>query len=355
MQRICGSLAEFGYEVVLVGRLRSFSKDLVEQNFQQRRLKCFFDKGKLFYLEYNLRLFFLLLFSRFDVICAIDMDTLLPAYLVSILRRKKIVYDAHEYFSQTPEVVRRPRVRKVWEFLERTIIPKLAYCYTVGEGLAGIFSEKYQTPFAVIRNVPFALPKATNVQKKTIASDQTKVILYQGVLNEGRGLAEMIQVMPDLVGAELWLAGEGDLSDELRKLVQQLELDNKVRFLGYLRPSELKQITAQSYIGLNLLENKGLNYFYSLANKTFDYIQQEIPAIHMAFPEYHNINEHFEIGILIDDLQKQNLLPAVRRLLEEDVFYQQLKANCALAKLHFTWEKEAQKLKAFYQKIVPIN
>ena len=164
----------------------------------------------------------------------------------------------------------------------------------------------------------------------------------------------MIWVMPDIEGAELWLAGEGDLSNELRQLVRQLKLEEKVRFLGYLRPTELKEITAQSYIGLNLLENKGLNYFYSLANKTFDYIQQEIPGIHMAFPEYQNINQQFEIGILIEDLQKQNLLPALRRLLEDEAFYQQIKTNCAEAKLHFTWEKEAVKLQAFYQKIIPI-
>ena len=77
---------------------------------------------------------------------------------------------------------------------------------------------------------------------------------------------------------QLWLVGEGDLSVKLRELVKSYKLDQKVKFKGYLKPTELPEITAKATIGLNLLENTSLNYYYSLANKAFDYIQAEIPA-----------------------------------------------------------------------------
>src|ERR1700704_1922409 len=80
MHRICNSLADAGYDVLLVGRKLSSSTPLKQEKFQQRRLKLHFTRGKLFYIEYNIRLFFFLLFKKFDIICGIDLDTILPCY-----------------------------------------------------------------------------------------------------------------------------------------------------------------------------------------------------------------------------------------------------------------------------------
>jgi len=89
MQRICGSLAAAGYAVTLVGRLKNDSRSLTNQPYQQVRLKhMLFSKGKLFYLEFNIRLLFYLLFVRTDAICSIDLDTALPGILVAKLRKK---------------------------------------------------------------------------------------------------------------------------------------------------------------------------------------------------------------------------------------------------------------------------
>ncbi|WP_205127803.1 hypothetical protein, partial [Okeania hirsuta] len=62
-----------------------------------------------------------------------------------------------------------------------------------------------------------------------------------------------------------------------RGLTKELDLQKQVKFLGYLDPEELRRITPQAHLGLNLLENKGLSYYYSLANKTFDYLQAGLP------------------------------------------------------------------------------
>jgi hypothetical protein len=98
MNRICSSLSAAGYSVVLVGRKLENSLPLQPKNFLQFRLRCIFNKGFPFYAEYNLRLFFFLLFRKMDAICAIDLDTILPVYLVSAIRGRKRIYDAHEFF-----------------------------------------------------------------------------------------------------------------------------------------------------------------------------------------------------------------------------------------------------------------
>src|SRR5688572_26752370 len=106
MQRICRSLSAWGYDVELIGRERELSVPLSSETFRQTRLNCFFSKGKLFYLEYNLRLLFYLLFTRFDAVCAIDLDTIVPVFIIGKLKGAKLIYDAHEYFTEVPEVVR---------------------------------------------------------------------------------------------------------------------------------------------------------------------------------------------------------------------------------------------------------
>src|ERR1700761_5994475 len=89
MIRICTSLAAAGYDVTLVGLKRKTSKPLTPRPFKQVRLPIITEQGKLMFLQYWISLFFFLLFSKVDVLCAIDLDTILPVYWVSKLRGKK--------------------------------------------------------------------------------------------------------------------------------------------------------------------------------------------------------------------------------------------------------------------------
>lgn len=347
MIRICKSLVKEGFNVTLIGRKLKKSKPLQDQLFQQIRLNCFFEKGKMFYLEYNIRLFFFLLRNNWDAICAIDLDTILPAFYVSKWKGKKMIYDAHEYFTEVPEVAKRTRVKAVWEWVAQHTIPRIQYCYTVGNSLATIFRERYGTHFEVIRNVPFA----SNFEQPISNNRAKKIILYQGALNEGRGLEEMIEAMTEIENAELWLLGEGDLSCFLRDKTKQLQIENDVKFLGFLFPNELKKITPKATIGINLLKNTSLNYYYSLANKTFDYVQAGIPAIHMKFPEYENIMKEYQVGILIDNLKKDTLIKSVNELLQDDDLYHLLHSNCIKAREEWNWDYEEKKLIQFYENV----
>lgn len=356
MQRICTTLAKANYDVLLVGRKLPTSKELPSFAFQTKRIRCFFNKGAKFYAEYNLRLFFFLLFARFDAICSIDLDTILAGFYAAKWRQKTQIYDAHEYFTEVPELVERPKVKAVWENIANRTIPNIPYAYTVGKGLQKIFTERYGVDFGLIRNVPFAIQQPiqlTEIQavisKYKIPKTNKKVILYQGALNDGRGIEETIRAMQEIENAVLWLAGEGDLSQDLRQLTIELQLNKKVIFLGFVLPNDLKAITQLSDIGLNLLKNKGLNYYYSLANKCFDYIQAEKPALHRNFPEYQAINEQFEIGILLDDLKTESIVSALRQLLNNPTIYDNLQVNCRKAKTVYTWENESKKLLDYYR------
>ncbi len=322
---------------MLVGRRLDSSIPLQDRAFGQHRISCRFRRGKLFYLEYNLRLLFFLFRQPFDRICAVDLDTLVPAFLVSSIRSKTCIYDAHEYFTEVPEVVDRPFTKAVWEFVARRFIPRLRYAYTVGPRLAGIFEERYGIPFATIRNLP--LRQSEHILPP--GPQQDKIILYQGRLNTGRGLETAIRAMHQIEGAVLWLAGEGDLSEALRQMVEHEKLGDKVRFLGYLQPAALRELT--------LLENKGLSYYYSLANKAFDYVQAGLPSIQMDFPEYRALQEKYQVFALLETLEVNALVKVIRHLLEGSGKWEKLHRNCLTAREALCWEHEEIQLAAFYQ------
>jgi glycosyltransferase involved in cell wall biosynthesis len=344
MQRICTSLSEAGYEVELVGRELSTSKLLDKFPFAQTRLKCLFNKGKLFYLEYNIRLFIYLLFHRADIICGIDLDTLVACYYAARLRGTKIVYDAHEYFPEVPEVVRRPRIQQIWRWVERTYITKVDMVYTTTQSIADVFQQKYKIPVHTVRNLPLLQ------EQPAVAHTGRPYLLYQGALNEGRGIEQLIRAMNELDIA-LYLVGDGDLTGQLKKMTADLKLEDKVKFLGYRKPAELKQITAGAYIGLNLLENAGLSYYYSLANKFSDYIHAGIPQICIAFPEYRRLNDAYNVALLIENLDQDTIKTAIKRLVDDKEMYEKFKENCLVCRRELNWQNEERKMIALYEQL----
>jgi glycosyltransferase involved in cell wall biosynthesis len=344
MLRIGTSLAKAGYEVMLVGRALNNSQPFQNQYIKHKRFRLFFNKGKLFYLEYNIRLFIWLLFQRFDIVCGVDLDTIVPCYWASIIKRnKRCVYDAHELFSEVPEVISRPRIHQFWLVVERYIVPKIKYSYTVSQSIVEEFKSRYNVDFQLIRNLPFRQPSIS-----PITNHPSPILLYQGALNEGRGIETAIEAMQYIENAELWLVGEGDLSQILRGSVRDKKMEHKVKFLGYITPDTLHDITLQATIGLNIPENKGLSYYYSLPNKFLDYIQAGVPQISVDWIEFQRLNDEYTVALLIPNTGVDTVIAAIKRLLDDKVYYQQLTENCRKAARELCWEEEEKKLIDFY-------
>ena len=343
MIRICNSLVGAGFEVKLIGVEFKDSQPLQKRNYHQKRIRMFSKKGFGFYAEYNMKLFFYLLFQKADILCCIDLDTMLPVYYVSVIRRKKRVYDAHEYFSQLKEIVTRPFIYRFWHFIERRFVPKFRNGYTVSEGIREEFKDNYAANYEVIRNMPLLKPLSGNHLSR-------RQILYRGSVNEARGFEILIPAMKN-VDAQLVVCGEGNFLEKAKHLVAQNGVGEKVIFMGRVLPSELERITNESYIGVNLVEAVGKNQILSLANKFFDYIDHAIPQVTMNFPEYKKVNEQFEIGILIDELTISFVSKALNELLENEEVYLKLKENCMAAREVYNWQKEEQKLIKFYKRL----
>ena len=349
MARTSTALAAAGYDVLLVGRTLPNSRPLAaDLPYAQHRLECYFDRGKLFYLEFTLRLAWFLLRQRPPAVYgAVDLDTVLPVWLAACLKRRPWVYDAHELFTEVPEVVARPAIQRLWRRIEAFAVPRATRAYTVGPALADVFRRRYGRPFGVVRNVPnqqTARPAAPgSVLPTPPLPAAPPVILYQGALNVGRGLEELLDAMPLLsVAARLVICGEGDLSKALRaRVAADPALAACVEFRGYVVPTELRALTRHARVGVMLLENTGLSYYYSLANKFFDYVHAGVPQVCIDFPEYRALNHEYEVALLVPDLAPAGLAAALSRVLADEAYHAQLAATCARAACAWNWERES--------------
>lgn len=333
MQRICQSLSS-KYEVTLIGRSKNGVPPKMQSiDYHLHWLPCYFTSGKLFYLEYQIRLFFYLIFRKWDGVYAVDLDTLWGGFGAASLRGKIRIYDAHEYFVELPELQGRRLSKGMWSLTAKIWISRAHLCITVNEPLAEVLSKLYGKPFLSIRNMPLKRDYSSQ------GSEDGKILLYQGVLNVGRGLEQMIELMPGLPDWSFWLAGEGDLSDQLRNLAFNSPAASRIKFLGYLKPNDLRKVTPQATIGLNLLKGDSGNYYYSLANKFFDFVQAGVPQISMHFPAYESFMNEVQVGILVPDLDTDTLLAAIQQLSEPE-YHKSIVENCRKAAALWHWELE---------------
>ncbi|MEE9408961.1 MAG: glycosyltransferase [Polaribacter sp.] len=336
VDKVCMTLFNAGFDVLLIGRKLPKYK-LISRIYKTERISLFFNKGFLFYAEFNIRLFFVLLFLKKDLLLSNDLDTLLPNYLISKLQRKKIVYDSHELFSEIPELVERPFVNKCWTFLEKWILPNLKNSYTVCQSIADYYNEKYQTNFKTILNLP--TKKSVLKGKLPFKTDSKKIILYQGAINIGRGLELMIDTMLFLPNHLLVIIGNGDIYEDLQKQVVGNNKVENIFFLGKMLPSELHQLTPLADLGISIEEDLGLNYRFALPNKIFDYIQAEVPILVSDLPEMRNVVLKHKVGEIVSDRNPEMLAKQILNLVGKD-FSSALK----IAKQELIWEHQEEKL-----------
>ena len=377
VDRTCRALAADGWRVTLVGRRLPHSPELAPRGYAVRRMRLLFRRSAAFYAEYNIRLFLLLLFSRADAVFSNDTDTLAACCLAACLRCKPLYYDAHELFPDVPELQGRPRVQNVWKWIERKALPHVTQAFTVSQSVADEYRRRYGIDMTVVRNVPDSsqsnslIRKCVNslvmdshihtltqshIQAFSILNSQ---LLYQGAVNIGRGIRELIDVLPLLPDCRLVVAGDGDLLEQMKAYAAAQPWHDRVEFLGRVQPDRLRALTAQATLGLCLLEDLGLNYRYSLPNRIADFAQAGVPVLATDFPEIRRVIEEYGTGTLVEPLPADKegeayrqylarLAEAVRDALRHwrDMPEQEYRRRFARAADELNWQHEQKKLLA---------
>jgi len=346
VHRHCATLVALGFDVLLVGRQYKNSLLLPQRSYSCKRMKLWFSKGPFFYAEYNFRLFFFLLFQRFDLLLSNDLDTLLPNYLVASLRSKKLVYDSHEFYTGVPELVSRPRVQRIWLSIEKYIFPKLKYVMTVNDSIASIYKELYGISLAVVRNVPAKRPLPSVTRAQMGLPLQKKIILMQGAgINIDRGAEEIIEAMRLLSPNDyvFLIVGSGDVLPQLKKMVQDYKINEQVIFVDKVPMDVLMCYTVLADVGVTMDKDTNVNYRYSLPNKLFDYIQCGLPVLATNLLEVQKVITQHKVGAIVDDLSPKALAHSLGSFLNDDEALMACKRNAKIAAEELCWEKEKMK------------
>ena len=347
--RICTTLQLMGFEVSVIARSFSNSLPLDNYNFKATRIKCWFREGIMQYAEFNFKLFWRLFFCKTDYFLANDLDTLIPNFIISKLRSKKIIYDTHEYFTGVPELKHSHLKRKVWKFFENRIFPRLKTVYTVNNSVRNKYFEEYGNEISIARNVPIT-EKIQPFEKPPHWKNKTILMLQGAGINEGRGGIELLESMKYLPeNFYLVMIGSGTQWDEIKQKRVEWALVDKVEMIDKLPPAKLKKYTGLANIALSLDSFDDLNCLYNLPNKIFDYIHAGVPVIATAIPEVKYIVEKYKCGICIESNAPQTLAAAILKMMSNEEIYEIYKTNCVAAAKELCWENECEFLKQIYK------
>jgi glycosyltransferase involved in cell wall biosynthesis len=352
VDKVCNTLASMGFGVTLVGRRKNDSSNLQARSYETHRMRLLWEKGPLFYAEYNLRLFFFLITTNADLLVSNDLDTLLPNYLVSRFRKLPLVYDSHEYYTETPELVNRPRVRGIWKTIESYIFPKLKDVITVNESIARIYENEYKVMVNVVRNIPRLAEIPVTETRKSLGFPEDKyIILMQGAgINIQRGAEEAVEAMQYLTDCMMVIIGGGDILEILKEKTKTMNLGEKVIFIPKQSYEKLRQYTANADIGLTIDKDTNLNYRFSLPNKLFDYIHSGLPVLASRLPEISRIVEKYGIGSYIENHEPRHIAEKIKSMLADTHKMAEYKTNTMLAAKELNWQNEEEVLINIYHK-----
>lgn len=358
VHKMCLTLMDLGFEPKLVGRIRKNSQVLNDRPYETYRMNLLgIEKGPLFYAFYNVSLFFHLLLNKYDVFVANDLDTLLASYLAAKIKNKAIVYDTHEYYCETPELVNRPFVQNIWRSIEKFIFPKLEHIITVNDSIAKVYQKQYGKELKVVRNVPYREVFQNNIEKSRaelgLPNDKNIIILQGAGININRGAEEAVEAMQYVANAILLIIGSGDVIDDLKLKVSTLALSNKVIFYDKMPYHEMIAFTRMSDLGLSLDKADNLNYQFSLPNKLFDYIHAGIPTLSSRLVELEKIISSYQVGLFIENHDPKHIAEKINTALNISANQKaDLKKFFEKAQNELNWEKESEVVKEVYSNFI---
>ena len=284
-----------------------------------------------------------------------DLVTLPVAWAAARLRRARLVYDAHELFTEMGRLS--PLTRAALRLLERALIGRADRVITVNGSIAAELSRRYRVPPpAVVMNCPCTAGQRFERERSPLRARagvprEVPLVLYQGMFMPHRGLENLVRATRSFTRAHLVMMGWGALLDPLRELARTEGAAGRVHFTPGVPLGELLTYTAGADLGVIPYLNVGLNNYYTSPNKLFEYCAAGVPVISSRFPELVKVVEGLGIGRTFDPERPEDIAAAANGLLDDPAALAAARANVARVAPLFTWENESAKLIDVYRAV----
>lgn len=304
-----------------------------------------------YYLKFLSTLFKELLKTNSSIYLAEDIFTLPIVTFIAKFRGAKLYYNSREFYAFLAGLRNKPKTQSIIRKLENFFIKKVDAVLVTGEGDAEFLQEYYGiNNTVVIRNLPLnqkaTEPKDFHTMLNIPISNT--ILLYQGVILEGRGFEPLFNAMTKILNCNLVVLGTGVFKTKYEKLASELGIEKRIHFLGNIDQSELINYTAGADIGVSLIENISKSYYYALPNKLFEYIMANIPVLVSDLPQMKKIVENYYVG-KVASLEKENDLEIVlSEMLSDKEKIEYYRRNTIEALKELNWQKEFEKVKYLF-------
>ena len=349
------SLNEFEYDVEFIGfdwlttDFKSTKGKQTIYKLQKKFPSVFFYLKFFFILKYNL------IIRKYDIIFAEDLYCLPLCVIFGKLKRAKVIYDCRELFGFLAGLKEKPFVQQLWRLTERFFINKADIVIVTGKMDEDFLKKEYHlSNTIVIRNLPpFKKSKSPIDFHSKYKIDRTKkILLYQGVVVHGRGLKIIYEILRKSNDYILVILGDGEHLEYYKNLSKFFLIEDKVIFEGKIAQQELVDYTSSAFIGLALIENLSLSYYYALPNKLFEFIMAEVPVLATNLPQMREIIDKFEVGFVVEEDDIESMRLTIDKLNNNKFLYEQLKDNCKKASKILCWENEFKALEKKIQELL---
>jgi glycosyltransferase involved in cell wall biosynthesis len=238
-------------------------------------------------------------------------------------------------------------MRLIWYYIEKAGLHHArnvgVVCRSAGERLAKQFH--LGTPY-VIHNVPPGADYAQVVAdaelrtRRRIPQDH-RVAIFKGDIATSRGLVPFVRAMRKVKNVHLVVLGDGPFHGELAGLAADLQVTDRVHFMGRVHAERFPSLLAAADLGHVMHENVGSNLPLTLPSKLFDYMHAGLPILSGNQGEMAAIVRKNDIGWSIDPGDQDTVDTAVTQFAEADrSVLRSMGRRSAAAAQSYCWEQE---------------
>jgi glycosyltransferase involved in cell wall biosynthesis len=285
--------------------------------------------------------------NPFNVIHAHAYSAGLSGKILSLILNTPIVYTIHG--SNTLDLVKSKIECPNWKYyLEKWFLTGIVYDAQISVASNFLNYKNVNKNIYIISNGVEIISELKYLTKNKL---DKKVLLFVGRLEKIKGLDKLIKALSEIKNDfELRIVGEGGQINELKKLVSDKNISNKIKFLGKKTKQELQKEyqKADLFVLPSLSEGQPLTLLEAWANK--------IPVLVTRVGDNINMVENAIDGFLAEFAKQKHLRETLQYAFKNINKWKEMgiKGYKKAAK-KYTWDETARKTYLVYKKVLKIK